>query len=292
MRQRAWLEAKVRRKSCSLPAVTLAKYPRFTLLPRHGAPLATESQVEIGARSALVATNSHAVKKDRLMTRGSGGSDWQRSIVLLSGTVIAVVAVTVLYWAQSIFIPVALAIFLTFLLNPVVSRLRLWGIGRTPAVILTVLTAALLLGLAGWVVTAQISSLLRELPEHTTTVKAKVKSLKKHFGGSTRIAQMVEEINREIVGRSHPRTDMPPPTPPMASHRPSRNAQGRGRRARDPGLARPDLPLLDPMMEYLGELALAIILVIFMLQQREEFRNRMIRLVGYGQHRARHEVRR
>ncbi len=36
------------------------------------------------------------------------------------------------------------------------------------------------------------------------------------------------------------------------------------------------------MMEYLGELALAIILVIFMLQQREEFRNRLIRLVGYG----------
>ena len=35
-------------------------------------------------------------------------------------------------------------------------------------------------------------------------------------------------------------------------------------------------------MEYLGELALAIILVIFMLQQREEFRNRVIRLVGYG----------
>ena len=35
-------------------------------------------------------------------------------------------------------------------------------------------------------------------------------------------------------------------------------------------------------MEYLGELALAIILVIFMLQQREEFRNRLIRLVGYG----------
>lgn len=134
------------------------------------------------------------------MTKGSGGSDWQRSIVLLSGTVIAVVAVTVLYWAQSIFIPVALAIFLTFLLNPVVARLRLWGVGRTPAVILTVLTAAFVLGSAGWVVTAQISSLLRELPEHTTTVKAKVKSLKKYFGGSGRVTRMFEEINREIVG--------------------------------------------------------------------------------------------
>ena len=36
-------------------------------------------------------------------------------------------------------------------------------------------------------------------------------------------------------------------------------------------------------MEYLGELALAIILVIFMLQKREELRNRIIRLAGRGQ---------
>ena len=64
------------------------------------------------------------------MMSGSAPGQWQRSIVLLSGTVVTVVAVTVLYWAQSIFIPVALAVFLTFLLNPVVSRLRL--LGRAP----------------------------------------------------------------------------------------------------------------------------------------------------------------
>ena len=60
---------------------------------------------------------------------------------------ITVVAVTVLYWAQSIFIPVALAIFLTFLLNPVVVQAAALGLGRTPAVIITVFTAALVLGL-------------------------------------------------------------------------------------------------------------------------------------------------
>ena len=39
---------------------------------------------------------------------------------------------------------------------------------------------------------------------------------------------------------------------------------------------------LSPMLEYLGELALAIILVIFMLLKREELRNRIIRLAGQG----------
>ena len=40
------------------------------------------------------------------MTKGSPLAPWQCSIVLLSGTVVTVVAVSVLYWAQSIFIPV------------------------------------------------------------------------------------------------------------------------------------------------------------------------------------------
>jgi predicted PurR-regulated permease PerM len=211
------------------------------------------------------------------MTNGSSGLDWQRSIVLLSVTVIAVVAVAVLYWGQSIFIPVALAIFLTFLLNPVVCRLRLWGLARAPAVFLTVLAAALVLGLLGWVVTAQISSVLRELPEHTATIKAKIKSLKTLSGGSSRITEMIAEINRELEGD--------PLGPDEAA--PSQSSDQNQPKA---VVLEPERPVwlgriahfLSPMMELLGELALAIILVIFMLEQREEFRNRVIRLAGYG----------
>ncbi len=39
---------------------------------------------------------------------------------------------------------------------------------------------------------------------------------------------------------------------------------------------------LSPLLEYVGELALSIILVIFMLLKREELRNRVIRLAGHG----------
>ena len=215
------------------------------------------------------------------MANGRTAPQWQRSIVLLSGTVVAVVAVSVLYWAQSIFIPVALAIFLTFLLNPVVSRLRTWGLRRTPAVILTVFTAALLLGVTCWIVTVQVSSLLRELPEHTETVKAKIKSLKTLVEGSGRFARMVEEIDREIKGA---------PASPHAGQ--SHSAENPAQPPAQPRavIIEPQSPVwlgritsfLSPLMECLGEFALAIILVIFMLQQREEFRNRVIRLVGYA----------
>ena len=57
------------------------------------------------------------------MTKASVGASWQRSIIVLTFTVVSVVAIAILYWAQSIFIPVALAAFLTFLLSPVVTWL-------------------------------------------------------------------------------------------------------------------------------------------------------------------------
>ena len=83
------------------------------------------------------------------MTKASVGPDWQRSLMILTFTVVSVVAITVLYWGQSIFIPVALAAFLTFLLSPLVSALRQRGVRRTPAVFMTVCVAALGLGDGG-----------------------------------------------------------------------------------------------------------------------------------------------
>ncbi|MEO6163322.1 MAG: AI-2E family transporter [Candidatus Binatia bacterium] len=58
----------------------------------------------------------------------------------------AALLVAILYWAQAIFIPVALAILLTFLLAPVVGQLQRWGINRGLSVTLVVLLTVLLLG--------------------------------------------------------------------------------------------------------------------------------------------------
>jgi predicted PurR-regulated permease PerM len=206
---------------------------------------------------------------------------WQRALVLMAGTMISVVTVAVLYWAQSIFIPVALAVFLTFLLNPFVTRLRQWGLGRTPAVILIVCVAAAGLGIGGWVVTVQISGLLRELPRHTENIKGKVRSLKSLAGGSSRLSKMIHEINQELAARP-----VPSPAGALSEAGPRPAEEGRPKAV----LIEPQGPpwvahlvhFFSPLMEQLGQLALAIVLVIFMLQKREELRNRIIRLVGHG----------
>ena len=74
---------------------------------------------------------------------------WQQAIIVMSGTVVTVVVVTCLYWAQAIFIPLALSIFLTFVLGPVVMAFQRRGLGRLPSVLLVVVLAGLALGAAG-----------------------------------------------------------------------------------------------------------------------------------------------
>jgi len=51
-------------------------------------------------------------------------ANWQRAVVVLAGTVVATAVITCLYWAQAVFIPVALAVFLTFVLSPAVTALQ------------------------------------------------------------------------------------------------------------------------------------------------------------------------
>jgi predicted PurR-regulated permease PerM len=217
-----------------------------------------------------------------IMTKASVGPNFQRSLTILTFTVVSVVAITILYWGQSILVPVALAAFLTFLLSPLVSALRQRGVGRTPAVFMTVCVAGIGLGMVGWVVTAQISSLLKELPKYSQNITAKAKSLKKVASHSNRLAKMFVDINQQL-GSGSPADEANESEAGdqsgLATDRPERviiEAQG-------PVWLSRLSSFLAPLMERLGELALAIVLVIFMLQKREELRNRIIRLAGRGQ---------
>jgi predicted PurR-regulated permease PerM len=220
-------------------------------------------------------------KKERRVTQPPGGFEWQRAIVVLSGTVVSLAAIGILFWAQSIFIPVALAAFFTFILSPLVSWLKGRGLGRTPAVIVTVFLAALALSAVGWLVTNQISELLRELPGYSETIKKKVRSVKALTLGSSPLGKLIAEIDQELEGGAR-----------RADQKQSETEDPVDPTTRRPTavVIEPQTPVwlsrvtafLSPLMEYVGELSLSLILVVFMLQKREELRNRIIRLLGDG----------
>jgi predicted PurR-regulated permease PerM len=86
-----------------------------------------------------------------------------------------------LYWARVVLLPVALAVLLTFVLNPVITMLHRWGVPRVVAVILVVVLAFVGLGGVGWVVTRQLMTLADELPRYRENLKGKVADLRQ-FG--------------------------------------------------------------------------------------------------------------
>src|SRR5438067_635302 len=100
------------------------------------------------------------------MSVGSLRRDLRQPMVVLSTTVLVIGILGFLYWARAVAIPVALAIFLTFILSPAVTILRRHRFTRVPAVSLVILTgiAAVLLiaGLISW----QVTGLVQELPAH------------------------------------------------------------------------------------------------------------------------------
>ena len=215
------------------------------------------------------------------MAKTSGLVEWQRAVILLAGVVVVVVVVGALYWAQAVFIPIAMAAFLTFLLNPLVALLRRGRIGRTPSVVIAVFFAALVLSIVGWMATAQISNLLGELPRYTVTIKEKIRSLKRVASGSSPFARMVADIYDEIALPS------PSATSDRNTRKDSVNGQEEPKQTIVVGSEPPSwlsrfATFLNPLMESMAQLALAFVLLIFMLHRREELRNRIIRLLGPG----------
>jgi predicted PurR-regulated permease PerM len=193
-----------------------------------------------------------------------------RKLSLVVGLATLLLVLVFLYWTRVVLMPVAVAILLTFVLDPVVSLLQRARLPRMPAVILVVVVAFALLGSIGWVVTGQLTSLANELPQHTENLKHKLADLRGmgHGGVIERVQQTLEEVLSEPPRATPPRRGGPSGTEPekpvpVVVQGPSVLWQ---------------LPsLLEPLA------SAGLVLVIFMLLKQSDLRNRLIRLAGYGQ---------
>jgi predicted PurR-regulated permease PerM len=187
--------------------------------------------------------------------------------------VVGVVVLAVLYFAQAICIPFAMAVFLAFLLAPPVETLQRFGLGRVPSVLVVVLAAVLALGLVIWVVSVQARSLVNEGPNYTENIQAKLDALR-HLAlpGRRLVEKMLHQITGGMGGGAREVADNTQNTlsKPMAI-------------VVQPEAWLTGLPaFLARLAEALGSLVLVLVLLVFMLLKREDLRNRLIRLVGDG----------
>src|SRR5512134_109281 len=110
-----------------------------------------------------------------------------------------VLVVVVLYWAQAVLVPIALAILLTFVLAPPVNWLERW-IGRIPAVLTMVTLVFTVLGLAGWGLTRQVDHLAGDLPRYRINILAKIADVRGAGKGGAveKLQETIEDIKTDL----------------------------------------------------------------------------------------------
>ncbi|MFO1075710.1 MAG: AI-2E family transporter [Geminicoccaceae bacterium] len=183
-----------------------------------------------------------------------------------------------LYLGAAVFVPLALAILVSFALAPVTNRLKKWGLGKIPAVLVVVTLA---LGLAGgfvYLLVGQAVGLAQNLPRYEQNLRDKI-----HVLGPTSPAGSVFEQTADLLRRMTSELDKvttadagkaatggstpPAPIPVQVLTPPS-----------SPLLAIVELARL--VAEPLATMGIMLLFIIFVLIERENLRDRFIRLFG------------
>jgi predicted PurR-regulated permease PerM len=117
-----------------------------------------------------------------------------------------VLVVAVLYWAQAVLVPFALAILLTFVLTPPVNWLQRW-VGRVPAVLLAVTLVFAALGLAGFGLTWQMNHLVEDLPGYRANIRTKIADVRLAGRGSgvEKLQETLEGIKTDLETSEAPK---------------------------------------------------------------------------------------
>ncbi|MGE8561954.1 MAG: AI-2E family transporter [Acinetobacter sp.] len=110
-------------------------------------------------------------------------ADTQHVLRVMAGFVIAAIIILALYFGKDILIPLALSVLLAFLLEPLVARLKKWGLPQLPSIALVVLFTLSILGGAASYLGYQLGHLSQELPQYQDTIKQKLDSLKSFTSG-------------------------------------------------------------------------------------------------------------
>ena len=193
--------------------------------------------------------------------------------------VIAAVVVAGIYFGQPVLMPLALAVLLAFALGPLVAMLRRLRLGHTPSVLLSLIFAVVLIGGLGSFVGAQFAKLAADLPQYQSNIAAKIESVRgKATGNNTinKLTDTLQNLGDQILG--HPKNSAPPIS---GEFRPN-DDRPVPVVVRQSELAPLEMfkSVAGPLLEPLGILAIVIVFVGFILLQKDDLRDRFVRLAG------------
>jgi predicted PurR-regulated permease PerM len=188
-----------------------------------------------------------------------------------------------LYFGREIIIPVALAILLSFVLAPLVGLLQRIRVPRGLAVVSVVIIAFAFIFAMGSLLATQLTQLAGDLPRYQSTITEKIQSFRDTTAGRgtlERASGMLKDLSKEL-DKPKDATSAPgsgaivnPKATALLTPVPVEVRQP------DPGALESLQRLISPLLHPLATTGIIIIFVIFILLQREDLRNRLIRLAG------------
>jgi predicted PurR-regulated permease PerM len=207
------------------------------------------------------------------------GNDPPRSIAAMLTFLTTVTVVAALYFGREVLLPFALAVLLSFLLAPAVRLLRRLRVGRVTAVGMTVALAFMAIFAFGAIVAQEVSLLGPNLPQYQYNIETKLRALPKAIP-LQRIAAVMHRMTA-AVERSEA-TSTPAAAPAAAPG--TEAAKPLPVQVVQPGLTPLQLAetVIGPLLAPLAMAGLVIVLVIFILLEREVLRDRLLRLAGGG----------
>jgi predicted PurR-regulated permease PerM len=184
--------------------------------------------------------------------------------------VVAVIACLAL--AKVVMVPIAFAVLLAFILNPLVMALTRRGLPRAVSAVVVVAATGVLVAASWWVLGSQVLQFANQLPEYEGNVKRRISELRST--GRNSVLTRVEEFGNKVVDAAS-----------GAAEKTTKEAEPQAVRVVNQEQTLQFGPIaagLDAVFEFLASLALVVVLVVYMLINREQLRNRFLWLFGEG----------
>jgi predicted PurR-regulated permease PerM len=190
--------------------------------------------------------------------------------------------VGILYYGGSVLMPLALAGLLSFVLTPPIRLLKKAGLPKLPSVIVVVAISICAIAATGFVVGGQISNLLAEIPSYEYNLVKKVSSVRSASVESSALERAKSTLEDLKAALGQP--DAGNPSAPQSSENGPTQTKPVPVEIRQPpqSVLEATLSLIHPLISPLATTGLIILFLFFILAQREDLRDRFLRLAGTG----------
>ena len=174
-----------------------------------------------------------------------------------------VVVIAVLYLAKPVVVPMALAVMFAFLLTPIVSLLERTFLRRVGAIVLSLGLVVTGLSLGGWWVYQQFNAIAQEFANAASSgrIEEKLRFLRRHSGGTLAAVERTLQRVADSTGKQE-KADLNVRVIPDR-----RNIGDRYK-------------IFAPTIEFVAFAFLVVVLVFFLLKEREQMRDKLLRLAG------------